>query len=374
VQNGRDTELRRVRRLYLLAADDEDDPLARRSRGHHEQRVHLLPPGASVRVCQVDLGGFARSRVDAFLDLESLDEAGAFDVKVLNQIAGRPYLVIVLAEGTLDRCRDDGDWLWRELEHAMAQRRIIVPAIIPPFDFADAERFLPTATAAATLRSSQGVSFPPQYFDDAVERLADRLRPVDLQIRPLTADDHEFARRAAAQAERLVEVHATRPTVPSPDVGLPPEADWKAKRRSGWSHLVAAVAAAFLLVVLGIVAWRAFASDNSPATPRLKVQVPPVAGLEEMLARTILEAEPYRLDVAVSTQPSTDVAIGKVVRTDPVEGTRIPHGDPIELVASSGAPTVTRSQRPRGHGGGGPRDGRGGRIQAGGRVQAGVAW
>src|SRR5262245_34571771 len=80
--------------------------------------------------------------VDAFYDIESI-RAGQFDSIILNQIAARPYFVLVLTPGSLERCRDHGDWVHREIEHALLTKRVIVPAFTPNFEFSDLERFLP---------------------------------------------------------------------------------------------------------------------------------------------------------------------------------------------------------------------------------------
>jgi hypothetical protein len=141
--------------------------------------------------------------VDVFLDLESLRGAGTFDVKVLNQIAGRPYFVPVLTKGALERCVNPGDWLWREIEHAVTTGRIFVPLIVPPFTFDEADRCL-SAEATQVLRSSNGVQVVPDYFDAAIDRLVeDRLVPAEVDVDPLTAADHAFADEAIARAKSL---------------------------------------------------------------------------------------------------------------------------------------------------------------------------
>ena len=151
-----------------------------------------------------------RSRgIDAFLDLENLHEPGQFKDKILNQIAGRPYFIIVLTTGTLERCKEPGDWLWRELEHAIAERRVVVPAIIKPFNIADASELLPSAEAADILRESSGVDFHPAYLDAAVERLIDILKETEHAIRPLTDEDREFA--AKRRRTRRARVSGTVP-------------------------------------------------------------------------------------------------------------------------------------------------------------------
>src|SRR5947207_439187 len=72
--------------------------------------------------------------VDAFMDVQGID-AGEFDKIILNQIAARPYFVVILTPGTLDRCAEPGDWLRREIEHAMSLERVIVPLVTANFSF-----------------------------------------------------------------------------------------------------------------------------------------------------------------------------------------------------------------------------------------------
>ena len=80
--------------------------------------------------------------VNASYDIEGL-RADQFDSIILNQVATRPYFVLVLTPGTLERCREPDDWLRREIEHALATGRVIVPVYTSNFDFADLDRFLP---------------------------------------------------------------------------------------------------------------------------------------------------------------------------------------------------------------------------------------
>src|SRR5512135_3446982 len=74
--------------------------------------------------------------IDAFMDVESID-SGQFDTVILNQIAARPYFLVILTPGTLDRCAEPGDWLLREMEHALELKRVIIPLVSPNFDFGD---------------------------------------------------------------------------------------------------------------------------------------------------------------------------------------------------------------------------------------------
>src|SRR3954462_14238555 len=69
-----------------------------------------------------------------FLDVADL-EKGHFDDKLLTTIGDTPNFLLVLARGSLERCVNEGDWLRRELRHALATKRNIVPICLPGFFF-----------------------------------------------------------------------------------------------------------------------------------------------------------------------------------------------------------------------------------------------
>src|SRR5829696_4844073 len=112
--------------------------------------------------------------VDVFYDVESLQKAGNFNERLLAQIESRPYFIVVLTPATLDRCANKGDWLRREIEHAVATRRLIVPVFTPGFDVGDFTRFLP-ASVANELSASQGLDVNQAFFTEAMTRLRDKL-------------------------------------------------------------------------------------------------------------------------------------------------------------------------------------------------------
>ena len=118
--------------------------------------------------------------VNAFYDIESI-RAGQFDSIILNQVAARPYFVLVLTPGTLERCGEPDDWLRREIEQALTTGRVIVPVFTPSFNFADLERFLPTEVGREVGRFA-GQELPQKFFMVAVERLVEEfLLPIPLE-------------------------------------------------------------------------------------------------------------------------------------------------------------------------------------------------
>jgi tetratricopeptide (TPR) repeat protein len=129
------------------------------------------------------------------MDIENID-GGQFDTIILNQIAARPYFLVVLTPGTLDRCVNEDDWLKREMEHALSLNRIIIPLTTPEFKFEDVQEFL-TGKLATELPRFNAVSVPHDYFEAAMERLRTRfLKPIDLKVTPTPeVEQAEVARR-----------------------------------------------------------------------------------------------------------------------------------------------------------------------------------
>jgi tetratricopeptide (TPR) repeat protein len=119
--------------------------------------------------------------IDVFYDIESI-KAGQFDTIILGQIEARPYFILILTPGTLDRCVEPEDWVRREIEQALRYDRIIIPAFTPQFDFADFRRFLPDALASELSRFN-GQEIPQRWFKYAVDELAKQyLVPVELSV------------------------------------------------------------------------------------------------------------------------------------------------------------------------------------------------
>jgi hypothetical protein len=108
-------------------------------------------------------------RFDAFMDFENLD-SGEFDGRILSQIEAREHFIVVLEPGSLDRISQDGDWLRREIAHALAHGRNVVP-VTKGFEFSH-DLVLPRDVAR--LASFNAIHIPPGYFDAAMERLRTR--------------------------------------------------------------------------------------------------------------------------------------------------------------------------------------------------------
>ncbi|HLY24820.1 MAG TPA: TIR domain-containing protein [Aggregatilineales bacterium] len=135
---------------------------------------------------------------DVFMDVENVD-SGHFDEIILNQIAARPYFLLILTPGTLERCGEPEDWVRREIECALRLKRVIIPLTTPNFNFADAKPLL--QGSLAELSRFNGVDVPHNYFDEAMGRLRKRfLKPIDLPTSPTPETDRDVVERKLERA------------------------------------------------------------------------------------------------------------------------------------------------------------------------------
>jgi TIR domain-containing protein len=109
---------------------------------------------------------------DVFMDVGSLG-GGEFEPVILREIEARTHFLVLLEPGSLDRIDEPGDWLRREITHALTHRRHVVPLLAGGFR-------MPRATDLpvdlARLPSQNSVTAYHEYIDAAMEKLRDWLR------------------------------------------------------------------------------------------------------------------------------------------------------------------------------------------------------
>ena len=71
---------------------------------------------------------------DVFLDYASIP-SGDFEKIIVSNIKARAHFILILTPTALDRCREPGDWLRREIETAIDEKRNIVPLFFDDFSF-----------------------------------------------------------------------------------------------------------------------------------------------------------------------------------------------------------------------------------------------
>ncbi len=100
-------------------------------------------------------------------DLETL-RSGDFDEQILDAIRGCRDVVVVLAPGSLDRCKNDGDWVRAEIACALENGKNIIPVALRDFHFPAASE-LPENIRG--LVRKQGISASMEHLDSSIERL-----------------------------------------------------------------------------------------------------------------------------------------------------------------------------------------------------------
>ena len=142
---------------------------------------------------------------DAFMDVKDLD-SGEFDRRILGEIEARMHFVVLLQPGSLDRIGEDGDWLRREIAHALRHGRNVVPVTANGFEFRR-DRVLPPDVEKLPRLQVVIVGSQSELFPATMKLLRKQfLKPKLLTpLRPATRSDQ----RARATQE------PTRPWAPS---------------------------------------------------------------------------------------------------------------------------------------------------------------
>jgi hypothetical protein len=107
---------------------------------------------------------------DVFMDIVSVD-SGQFGPAILTQIENRRHFLLLLEPQSLDRIGDEEDWLRREVAHAIAHRRNIVPLLANGARMPDSAGLPPDVAA---LTSFNALTVPHDYLTEAMTRLRDR--------------------------------------------------------------------------------------------------------------------------------------------------------------------------------------------------------
>ncbi len=143
--------------------------------------------------------------ISAFYDIESID-SGQFDTIILNQIAARPYFLLILTAGTLERCIEPRDWLRWEIEYALTLQRVIIPLFTTEFNPQDIDDYLPSSIGAE-LKRYNGVEISVRFFRYAIQDLRSRfLKPIPLHVVPVPLEDEEAVQRRLEQISAEVPV------------------------------------------------------------------------------------------------------------------------------------------------------------------------
>ncbi len=144
---------------------------------------------------------------DVFFDFNGL-ASGDFERVIVENIKARAHFLVLLTPSALERRHDPGDWLRREIETALANRRNIVPLLLEGFDFSAPAISSQLTGSLAPLKHYNSLRIPPDYFDEAMDRLRAKFLnvPVSSVLHPasLFAEQVAQTEKSAATAAPVV--------------------------------------------------------------------------------------------------------------------------------------------------------------------------
>jgi hypothetical protein len=113
------------------------------------------------------------SGYDVFFDYTGI-ASGDFERVILGNIVARAHFLVLLTPSALERCHEPGDWLRREIESALDNRRNVVPLMLEGFNFEAPEISSQLTGRLAALQKYNGLPIPSEFFMEAMDRLRQR--------------------------------------------------------------------------------------------------------------------------------------------------------------------------------------------------------
>lgn len=144
---------------------------------------------------------------DVFFDYESI-ASGDFEQIILGNIRARAHFVVVLTPSALERCNEPGDWLRREIETALDEKRNIVPVFLEGFDFGSASISKHLTGKLANLKKYNGQNVPAGFFDEAMEKLRNKFLNValDAVLHPISTTVQKVVQQQQVAANQATDV------------------------------------------------------------------------------------------------------------------------------------------------------------------------
>jgi SOS-response transcriptional repressor LexA len=148
---------------------------------------------------------------DVFFDYLSIP-SGDFEKIIIENIRGRAHFIIILTPSALEYCYEPGDWLRREIETAMDEKRNIVPLMLESFDFGNPATIEALTGKLENLKKYNGLRVPSEYFFEAMNRLREQflnvaldavVHPISDNARQITEEHQAAAKKAASHRIRI---------------------------------------------------------------------------------------------------------------------------------------------------------------------------
>ncbi len=124
---------------------------------------------------------------DVFFDYQSI-KSDDFEKIIYANIKARAHFLAILTPSALERFTEPSDWMRREIEIAIDEKRNIIPLFFENFDFHSPSISKYLSGKLTVLKKYNGLVVPADYFEEAMHRLRERFLsvPVDTALTPLS--------------------------------------------------------------------------------------------------------------------------------------------------------------------------------------------
>src|SRR6266487_10178 len=144
---------------------------------------------------------------DVFFDYESI-ASGDFEQIILGNIRARAHFLVILTPSALKRCNEPGDWLRREIEIALDEKRNIVPIFLEGFDFGSPSISKYLTGKLANLKKYNGQNVPAGFFDEAMDKIRNKYFNIalDTVLHPISTTVRSAVQKQQVAASRAMDV------------------------------------------------------------------------------------------------------------------------------------------------------------------------
>jgi len=153
---------------------------------------------------------------DIFFDYRSI-ASGDFEQVISSNIRARAHFILILTPTALDRCNEPGDWLRREIELAMDEKRNIVPLFFKRFRFGTPSqsgitkllRFGKPDVMTGKLKDLtryNGLNVHEDYFEEGMNRLRIEFlsKPLDTVLHPVSTEVQKVVEEEKHAADEAI--------------------------------------------------------------------------------------------------------------------------------------------------------------------------
>jgi len=142
---------------------------------------------------------------DVFFDYRSIS-SGDFEQIITANIKARAHFLLILTPTALDRLNEPGDWLRREIETAMDEKRNIIPLFFRGFRFDTPLILAKLNGKLKNLSRYNGLNVHEDYFDEAMLRLRIQYLtlPLDTVLHPISTEVQRVVKEEQVAADEAL--------------------------------------------------------------------------------------------------------------------------------------------------------------------------